>query len=172
MSPRAAWRFEGLGFDKVYDYVPGKADWLANGLPKEGKSASIPTIGEAARRDVPTCGLRDGVGEARDRTRKAGWDRCVVVNEERVVLGLLREEELSSASESHVETVMRDGPTTFRLNEPVGKLAERMRKRRASSILVTTSDGRLVGLLYRQDAERIARRSEAEGEDATSISFK
>jgi CBS domain-containing protein len=172
MSPRAAWRLEGLGFEKVYDYMPGKADWFANGLPSEGKLASVPTIGDAARKDVPTCGLKDGVGDAWDRVRKAGWDRCVVVNEDRVVLGLLREEELSSDPKSIVEAVMRDGPTTFRPHEPVGKLAERMRKRGVSSILVTTSDGRLVGLLYRQDAERIARRPEAEGEDASSSSFK
>jgi hypothetical protein len=33
MSPRAAWRLEGLGFERVYDYVPGKADWFASGLP-------------------------------------------------------------------------------------------------------------------------------------------
>jgi hypothetical protein len=55
MSPRAAWRLEGIGFEKVYDYVPGKAAWFADGLPKEGKLASVPTIGDAARRDVPTC---------------------------------------------------------------------------------------------------------------------
>ncbi len=155
MSPRAAWRLEGLGFEKVYDYMPGKADWFASGLPGEGKLANIPTIGEAASRDVPTCGLRDRVGDARDQARKTGWDRCVVVNEGRVVLGLLREEELSSDPESAVEAVMRNGPTTFRPHEPVGKLAERMSKRGASSILVTTSDGKLVGLLYRNDAERI-----------------
>jgi CBS domain-containing protein len=155
MSPRAAWRLEGLGFEKAYDYMPGKADWFASGLPKEGKLASIPTIGEAARHDVPTCGPEERVGDARERTRKAGWDRCVVVNEVRVVLGLLREEELSSDPESTVETVMRNGPTTFRPHLPVGKLAERMRERGASSILVTTSDGKLVGLLYRKDAECI-----------------
>jgi hypothetical protein len=27
----------------------------------------------------------------RDRVRAAGWDTCVVVNQERVVLGLLRQ---------------------------------------------------------------------------------
>jgi CBS domain-containing protein len=156
MSPRAAWRLEGIGFEKVYDYMPGKADWLASGLPLEGKSAGNPTIGEAARRDVPTCALKARLGEARDRTREAGWDSCVVVNEGRIVLGLLREEELSSDTKSAVETVMRAGPTTFRPHETVRKLAERMRKRGASSTLVTTSDGRLVGLLYRKDAERIA----------------
>jgi CBS domain-containing protein len=31
-----------------------------------------------------------------------------------------------------------------------------MRERRASSVLVTNSDGRLVGLLYRDDVERVA----------------
>lgn len=136
--------------------MPGKVDWFASGLPKEGKLASTPTIGEAARRDVPTCGVKDRVGDARNRAREAGWDRCVVVNEGRVVLGLLREEELSSDPESTVETVMRAGPTTFRPHEPVEKLAGRMRKRGASSVLVTTSDGRLVGLLYRKEAEHIS----------------
>ena len=156
MSPRAAWRLDDLGFKKVYDYVPGKADWLANGLPTEGSLANTPSIREAARRDVPTCGLRDRVGDARNQARKAGWDRCVVVNESRVVLGVLREEGISSEPEEVVETVMRAGPATFRPNEQVGKLAERMRKRGASSILVTTPDGRLVGVLYRNDTERIA----------------
>jgi CBS domain-containing protein len=156
MSPRAAWRLEGLGFEKVYDYMPGKADWFASGLPKEGKLASIPTIGEAAHRDVPTCGLRDRVGFARDEAQKAGWDRCVVVNKERVVLGVLREAEWSTHPGAAVDNVLRNGPATFRPNEAVAKLADRMRQRGASSILVTTPDGRLMGLLNRKDAERIA----------------
>jgi predicted transcriptional regulator len=156
MSPRAAWRLEGLGFEKVYDYMPGKADWFASGLPKEGKLASVPTIGDAARRDVPTCAPADKVGNARDRVRAAGWDTCVVVNKERVVLGLLREKELSSNPETTVERVMRSGPTTFRPDVPVGKMAERMRERGARTVLVTTSEGKLMGLLYREYAERLA----------------
>ena len=157
MSPRAAWRLEGLGFERVYDYVPGKADWFASGLPKEGKLASVPTIGEAARRrDVPTCAPVEKIGVVRERVRKMGWDRCVVVNKERVVLGLLREKELSSDPKSPVEEAMRNGPATFRPNEPVGKMAKRMRDRGATAVLVTTSDGRLVGLLHRKDVEQLA----------------
>ena len=156
MSPRAAWRFEDLGFEKVYDYVPGKADWFASGLPKEGRLASVPTIGDAARRDVPTCAPAEKIENARSRVQAAGWDACVVVNKERVVLGLLREKELSSDPAATVERVMRSGPTTFRPDVPVGKLAKRMRERGAHTVLVTTSDGRLVGLLYRDDAERLA----------------
>jgi hypothetical protein len=73
MSPRAAWRLEGIGFERVYDYVPGKADWFASGLPREGKLASVPTIGEAARRDVPTCAPAEKVGAVRERV----WSETV-----------------------------------------------------------------------------------------------
>ena len=156
MSPRAAWRLEGLGFGRVYDYVPGKADWSASGLPTEGTLASVPTIGEAARRNVPTCAPAEKVSDARRRVRAANWDACVVVNGERVVLGLLREKELASNPDVGVEQVMRNGPATSRPNEPVEKMAKHMRERGARTMLVTTSDGRLLGLLYREDAERLA----------------
>ncbi len=156
MSPRAAWRLEGIGFERVYDYVPGKADWAASGLPTEGKLASVPTTGDATRREVPTCALEEKVGDVRDRVWSASWDACVVVNKERVVLGLLREKELALDPNVGVERVMRNGPTTSRPNEPLGKMAKRMRERGARTMLVTTSDGRLVGLLYREDAERLA----------------
>ncbi len=154
MSPRAAWRLESLGFTQVFDYVPGKADWFASGLPREGKLASFPTVGDVARRDVPACAPAEKVGAAQERA--AGWDRCVVVSKERVVLGLLREKELTSDPEASVEEVMRNGPATFRPNEPVGKVTRRMRERGARAVLVTTSDGRLVGLFYREAAERWA----------------
>src|SRR3954463_5877370 len=35
LSPGAACRLEILGFEAVYDYVPGKVDWIARGLPTE-----------------------------------------------------------------------------------------------------------------------------------------
>src|SRR5215204_6735098 len=118
MSPRAAWRLEGLGFERVYDYVPGKATWFADRLPKEGKLAGEPTIGDVARRDVPTCSPAAKVGMVRESVRKGGLDRCVVVNKELVVLELLRERAVASDSEAPVEDVMSSGPATFRPNEP------------------------------------------------------
>jgi hypothetical protein len=33
MSPRAASRLESIGFEQVYDYVAGKADWGSACLP-------------------------------------------------------------------------------------------------------------------------------------------
>jgi hypothetical protein len=90
MSPRAAWRLESLGFTQVFEYVAGKADWFAFGLPSEGRDANTPRVGQIACRDVPTCTLRERVGEIRDRVEAAGWDECLVVNDQTVVLGRLR----------------------------------------------------------------------------------
>ena len=134
--------------------MPGKADWSASGFTIEGTLADVTTIGKAARRDIPTCSPAEKVGAARERVRKAGQDRCVVVNEERVVLGLLREKELAADPETIAEEAMRNGPATFRPDEPVEKMAKQMRERGASAVLVTTSEGRLLGLLYQDDAER------------------
>ncbi len=156
MSPRAAWRLEGLGFSKVYDYAPSKVDWFAAGLPMEGALAGVPTVGDVVRTDAPTCKPEEKVGEVRERIRRTSWDRCVVVNEGRVVLGLLREKDLASDPTATTEEVMRSGPTTVRPDVLAQKMAERMRKRGAASVLVTTPDGELVGLTYRDDAEHVA----------------
>ena len=76
--------------------MDGKLDWLAAGLPTEGTNAERPRAGDVARRDTPTCRLDETIGRVRDRVREAGWDACVVVNEEGIVYGLLREAELGT----------------------------------------------------------------------------
>src|ERR687886_124155 len=91
MSPRAAWRLEEtLGFLNVYRYTPGKADWFAAGLPREGEMAAVPRIGDVADRDVPTCGPAERLDEVRRRLQRADRDICVVLNTRRVVLGRVR----------------------------------------------------------------------------------
>jgi CBS domain-containing protein len=152
MSPRAAWRLESLGFAEVYHYAAGKEDWLAWGLPREGRTAQVPTVGEVARRDVPTCGLADRVGDVKARAQAAGLDACVVVNERRVVLGLLRSQELDADPAATAEQVMRAGPTTYRPNVPARAAGARMRERQVDVLTVTTPDGTLVGLLRHEDA--------------------
>ena len=136
--------------------MAGELDWLAAGLPTEGRNASRPRAGEVARRDVPTCRLDESIGEVRVRVRAAGWDACVVVNDERVVLGLLRAEELRRGQDESIERVMRPGPSTFRPHVPIEELAHHMIHHDLPASPVTTSDGRLVGLLRREDAARVA----------------
>jgi CBS domain-containing protein len=154
MSPRAAWRLESLGFTRVYDYAAGAADWMASGLPREGRDAAIPRAGDIARRDVPTCSLDDTIGAVREWVQGAGWATCLVVNGERVVLGRLRGHALAAAAETTAEQVMEAGPTTFRPDARLADVVERMRAKDVEGVLVTTPDGRLVGYLARADAER------------------
>jgi hypothetical protein len=53
MSPRAASRLESIGFEQVYDYVAGKADWGSFGLPLEGIEGSETRVGAHVRTDAP-----------------------------------------------------------------------------------------------------------------------
>ncbi|HZU16817.1 MAG TPA: CBS domain-containing protein [Candidatus Dormibacteraeota bacterium] len=152
MSPRAAWRLERLGFGEVYDYTAGKLDWMAAGLPTEGTGAARPRAGDLARGEVPTCALNERLDAVRERVRAGGWEVAVVANEQRVVLGLLRARELDADGDHTVEQAMRPGPSTFRPFVPAEEMARFMTEHGLESAPITTSDGRLVGLLFRQDA--------------------
>jgi predicted transcriptional regulator len=135
----------------VYDYVDGKLDWMAAGLPTEGTNALLPRAGSTAHKDVPTCGLKDRLGDVRDRVRAQGWESVVVVNEERVVLGLLRSAELDKDSDLVIERAMRPGPSTFRPYVSLHEMAHFMVEHKLENTPITTSDGRLVGLLLQKD---------------------
>jgi Mg/Co/Ni transporter MgtE len=155
MSPRAAWRLEALGFEAVYDYAAGKLDWLAAGLPSEGALASEPRAGSLARRDAPTCRLDAAMHEAREAA--TGWHNCYVVNEHGILMGRLGSRALADAN-GRIEDAMTEGPSTIRPNAPAAKVLERMRARDVSALPVTTSDGRFIGAVVRDDLERFANR--------------
>ena len=145
-----------MGFTQVYDYTAGKLDWQAAGLPTEGSNAERPRAGDVARAEVPTCALDERLGEVAERVRAAGWQACVVVNAERVVLGLLRAKELEADPGLRIEQAMRPGPSTFRPHVPIAEMAQYMVEHDSENAPITTSDGRLVGLLRREDAVRTA----------------
>jgi predicted transcriptional regulator len=134
--------------------VSGKVDWMAAGLPTEGTDAGKPRAGSVARRESPTCGLDENLGDVRRRVRAAGWDTCVVVNSERVVFGILRAKELAKDPGWQVERAMRRGPSTYRPDIPIEEMAQVLVDRDLANAPITTSDGRLVGLLKREDALR------------------
>ena len=124
--------------------MPGKAPGSPTGSPRReaDRRTHYRRCGAAGRTDLHPGGEgRHGAGVS----AKGGWDRCVVVNKERIVLGLLRERELASDSEASVEDVMKSGPAMFRPKETVEKVAKRRGERETSAVLVTTLDGRLVG---------------------------
>lgn len=129
---------------------------MAAGLPTEGTNAQAPRAADVARKDVVTCLLSDRLGDVRERVGPEGPQAAVVTNAERVVLGLLREKELRGDPEQPIERVMRPGPSTHRPYVPILEMAAFMVEHNTASSPITTSDGRLVGLLLREDAVRVA----------------
>ena len=152
MSPRAAWRLESIGFDHVFDYVAGKADWGSFGLPLEGRSDSRTRAASVARADAPTCRVNEQVPDVAVGLAE-GWDVCVVTNDENVVLGLLGRRALRSSENTRVEDAMTPGPSTIRPSGRLDAIAKRMRDQNLTRFVVTRSDGVLVGVLRQEDLE-------------------
>ncbi len=152
MSPRAAWRLEAAGFGPVYDYVDGKSDWLAADLPFEG---SAQLAGRFTRRQVATVGEDTPVPEALRRLQAQGFGPVLVLNQAGVVMGAVYRDQLeSAAAETDAGALMRFGVTTVRPSEQVAELVHRMNHAGVSRIVVTRSDGTLVGLFFADDAEQ------------------
>lgn len=151
MSPRAACRLDHLGYD-AYDYVAGKADWLAFGLPHEGSAV---LVGAALTTEVATCSFRDRLGDVRQALQASPFGSLVALDADGIVMGKLdRDATAASDDDQTVDRLMREGPTTVRPSEELSPLVERMRHAEVDAVLVTRSDGRLLGLLERRRAEQ------------------
>jgi len=121
-----------------------------------------------ARKDIVTCRLDERLGDVSERAAAAGWEAAVAVNEERVVLGLLRKKELAGDPQQTIERAMRPGPSTFRPYVAIAEMATFMTGHNLDSSPITTSDGRLVGLLLKEDAVRVADELGQESEEKAS----
>ena len=154
MSPRAACRLDTLGFPEVYDYVPGKADWRAHGLPVEGEHADLPTAGGLARDNVVTCRLDDPVGPIRERVNGSPYGFALVTTEDGILLGRLRGSVMKDAqAEGTAEALMEPGPSTVRADTLATELATRLAERHLRTAIVSTPEGRLIGVVKRTDLE-------------------
>src|SRR3989442_951619 len=114
MSPRAACRLETLGFPEVYDYVAGKADWLAHWLPTEGEAAREPRVGDVVREDVVTAQLDETLGAVRERVANSSLGFALVVSRAGILVGRVPKTALDGDQKTPVEEVMEPGPSTVR----------------------------------------------------------
>src|SRR6266571_5405044 len=150
MSPRAATRLEQLGFD-VYDYALSKVDWMAHGLPMEGTAAQRPTALSFVRDDVAICGLADREEAIRQRIDASPYGFALVLAD-RVVLGRVRRSRLDDASEdASAELLTEPGPSTARPHTDPGELASSLQRSGASTAILTTPEGELLGVVSRSD---------------------
>jgi Mg/Co/Ni transporter MgtE len=154
MSPRAAARLAAIGFEQVYDYAAGKADWASFGLPIEGDHNSGTRVGAHVRTDVPACGPDDRMPDVRERVRGEGSDTCFVTDQSGVVVGRIGRAALGGSDDVSVEEAMTLGPSTVRPALELDKAVARMRDQNLTMLPVTRSDGVLLGVLRRDDAEQ------------------
>ncbi len=155
MSPRAACQLEALGFEKVYDYELGIADWKAAGLPVDGDGPLVQTAADAMRPDVPTCEPSELVGDVRKRVEGTRWEYCFVIDCDNQVVGRLRSTSWTKDQNLSAGEAMELGPTTVRANEILDRLVKRMDRRPTPLVIVTTPQGGLLGVVLREDAHRL-----------------
>lgn len=122
----------------MYDYVDGKADWMAYGLPVEG--ADGPFLGDDLVA-AATCDIGATVGEA----RRVLGDQAVIVLADGLAVGEIDPGGLDGhADDERVLDVMDPVPTTVRPSVTEAGAAESGGGRQ----LVTTPDGRLLGQAF------------------------
>jgi len=149
LSARGAARLATLGFGDVYDYADSKVAWMADGLPVEGTTPPASRAGAIAR-EVPVCELDDPVQDL--ATRIDGADGlCVVVDDERIVLGVVRDDAVHLPAGTRVADALQPAPPSVRPSITARELADSMEKDGRSYVLVTTSHGELVGIVARAD---------------------
>jgi CBS domain-containing protein len=145
----------------VYDYVDGKVDWMAAGLPVEGEAA--PFVTEALA-DVPTCSPPDRPQQVAERLEEQGEKRAVVVTGDAAVVGVVNVEGLrAGADDATVLDVMHISPATIRPSVALSDLGPD-----DAGTLVTTSEGVLLGTVDRNAVERLQREAAERAEQVVA----
>ena len=114
---------------------------MAAGLPTVRADATQRRALDAVDPNPATCAPDTPAGSL-----PAG-EEVIVVNDERIVLGRIRPG--AHPPDATAEDVMTPGPTTVRAHEPLDPLLDRMRDKNVSTMIVTTPEGRLLGLVRR-----------------------
>jgi Mg/Co/Ni transporter MgtE len=127
-------------------------DWFAAGLPREGSAASRDTIGDRVHADVPTA----SPGEAAYGLAERLGDRDVgvVVNDDRVVLGVVTAPMLAAADGQPIAHVMKEAPVTHRPDTSTDEVVDWLGKQDMQTyVVVTDPEGHLLGAAHRNDID-------------------
>ena len=132
-------------------------DWLAHNLPVEGERAEPPTAGRLARDDAVLVAPDDRVGAVLSAIEASPYPFALVSSANRMLLGRVRASELNDAAGGQaVGEVMELDPSTVRPHRGAGELAEQLAEQDLRWAIVTTPEGRLIGVAWREDLERAA----------------
>ena len=134
-------RLEAAGFQDIYEYMAGKADGLAMGMPTEGTLANAPI--KNVIHQLPVCSLGDNLTSVKAQISSES-DRCVVIDQNRVVLGLV-DLAVVQDYERPIEDVMKAAPLTLRPSVLIAEAVHYFHHTNLAVALVTKSTGELMG---------------------------
>jgi rhodanese-related sulfurtransferase len=159
LSARLAARLILEGFREVYEYGPSLADWGAYGHPLEGEEGEVVRTAHIADRDAPTCSPDESLDAV--ASRMGGSTACAVLDDDGVVIGRIRQDDLASRGKV-ARDVMFSRPSTFRPDVFIIEMADWFKKRpKATEFIITTPDGRFFGTLYRSAVEHVVEHAAA-----------
>jgi Mg/Co/Ni transporter MgtE len=143
--------------------VLGKVDWLAHRLPVEGERAEAPTAGRVARDDFVRCRPGDRAGDVLALIERSPYPFALAAAGDGMLLGRLRASALRAAPpDTAVGEIMELDPSTTRPHRAARDVAQRLADRDLRWAIVTTPEGRLLGVASRADLERLAAAGERE----------
>lgn len=87
--------------------------------------------------------------------RKAGWEDCLVIDCDDMVIGRLRSKSWDADPDLTVVEVMESGPSTVRPDQRLDRLLKRMDRRPTPLVVVTTPQGSLLGVILREEAHQL-----------------
>lgn len=151
LSARGAARLHELGFSAVYEYAASKTAWLGVGLPVEG---DVPARDRAGARATlpPTCGPTDTIGAVREALL-AATSILVVIDARGVVLGALHPNAAGLPPDTAVLVAADPAPASVRPSITREELARSMDEGGQHHVLVSTPQGKLLGVVLRSDLD-------------------
>ena len=124
-------------------------DWLAYGLPLEKKPHGAAMVIDHMQKEFPVARLSDPVGDIRLRLEQAGFAVCPVLSHEGVLLGVIDRARGSADPATPAGAVMDPGPAAVRPSISVDSAVKQLARQKAGEMLVTSSDGKLIGIFRR-----------------------
>jgi CBS domain-containing protein len=137
--------------------MPGKVDWLAHNLPVAGERPDASIAGRVMRDDAALCRPTDPIAAVRESIKRSPYPFALVTSDDRTLLGRAPSSALDPASDSPVWEVAEPGPKTFRPHVSAEKVAEVLASKDLRWAIVTTPEGRVLGIASRDDLERAGR---------------
>ena len=135
--------------------MPGKVDWLAHNLSVEGHRPDSPTAGRVMRDDAALCRPTDRIADVSESIERSPYPFALVTSDDGTLLGRAPSSALNAASQRPVGDVAEPGPKTFRPHVNAKRAAGFLAEKGLRWAIVTTPEGRVLGVASREDLERL-----------------